>query len=183
MRALRDPFPPAREAGLKALIGAIARIQLPDWLILTYFLVATIETYFAEDIAARVIPAISPLMVDPEASVRTLAGKACGLFVKQMESAVYENPAIVSGAASAAGQAGNQHEDGWGSWAVNSLTKKLVGVEVSDRPADKPADKPVATTNRPTAAPTSTSTASTAAAPRRSEPVGGAPSLLGTSLC
>ena len=47
LRALKDPFPPARNAGLLALS-------------------ATLELYDGASIAARIIPSISPLLIDPE---------------------------------------------------------------------------------------------------------------------
>jgi SCY1-like protein 1 len=56
-RALRDVFPPSRVAALKALM-------------------ATAAYHAPADVAARVVPAISPLMLDAAPDVRAAAGKA-----------------------------------------------------------------------------------------------------------
>ena len=64
-RALRDQFPPARMAGLMALV-------------------ATTEYYEPGESAGRVIPAVAPLLVDPEKAGRLLIGQpySC-LSIKQ----------------------------------------------------------------------------------------------------
>ena len=46
-RSLRDPFPRARVAGIKALL-------------------ATEAYYTKEDIATKILVAVSPLLIDPE---------------------------------------------------------------------------------------------------------------------
>jgi SCY1-like protein 1 len=53
-RAIKDPFPPARMAGLKAII-------------------LTAETYSPEDVASRVIPLVGPLCIDAVQDVRKAA--------------------------------------------------------------------------------------------------------------
>ena len=51
VRALRDPFPPARTAGIVAMLQAVSYYQ-------------------PTEMATRVIPAIAPLTLDPEKDVR-----------------------------------------------------------------------------------------------------------------
>jgi SCY1-like protein 1 len=51
LRALRDPFPPARMAGINALCG-------------------TLEFTAAQECATRVLPALCTMTVDPDKSVR-----------------------------------------------------------------------------------------------------------------
>ena len=55
-RALRDVFAPSRIAALKALM-------------------ATAAYHTAQDVAARVVPALSPMMLDSAADVRQATGK------------------------------------------------------------------------------------------------------------
>jgi hypothetical protein len=56
-RALKDSFPPARVAALRALV-------------------ATVKHYDANEVALRAMPAVSPLCIDP------LAGKHCQHLMK-----------------------------------------------------------------------------------------------------
>ena len=65
-RALRDPFPPARQAGLMALT-------------------ATTSYYDPGEIANRVLPAVAPLCVDQEAEVRDRAFACADVFVGMLK--------------------------------------------------------------------------------------------------
>ena len=56
VRALRDPFPPARTAGIVAMSQAASYYQ-------------------PTEMATRVIPAIAPLTLDPEKDVRDKVGR------------------------------------------------------------------------------------------------------------
>lgn len=55
-RALRDVYPPSRAAALRALV-------------------ATAPYHAPQAVAARVVPAISPLMLDPQSDVRAAANQ------------------------------------------------------------------------------------------------------------
>ena len=66
-RALRDPFPPARTAGLMALT-------------------ATTSYYDPAEIASRVLPAVSPLGVDPEKDVRERAFACVDTFLDLLKT-------------------------------------------------------------------------------------------------
>ena len=57
LRALRDPFPPARMAGINALCG-------------------TLEYTPVKECATRVLPTLCTMTVDPEKSVRDQVSKA-----------------------------------------------------------------------------------------------------------
>ena len=84
-RALRDPFPPARCAGLLALQ-------------------ATLEHYDASEGALRVLPAIAPLTVDQDKSVRDAAFDAMDAFVdllRKHHAARAGDPPGADGAAAA----------------------------------------------------------------------------------
>ncbi|EIW82556.1 ARM repeat-containing protein [Coniophora puteana RWD-64-598 SS2] len=121
-RALKDPFVHARVAGLMAFM-------------------ATAECFDIEDVAGKVVPAISGNMIDRERLVRDQAFKAVDMFVKKLEahaatmpeitateengvqSAVATMPgglnqnALVNSAAGAAGALA--------SWAMSSMTRKV----------------------------------------------------------
>lgn len=66
-RALRDGFPPARVAGLKAIV-------------------ATAQYHGAEDAATRVLPAVGPLCVDAVHEVRASALTCLEHFTKQLKA-------------------------------------------------------------------------------------------------
>jgi hypothetical protein len=66
-RAVRDAFVHARIAGLMALM-------------------ATMECFSKEDLAGRVVPAMSITLVDKEKMVRDQAFRAMEMFVKKLES-------------------------------------------------------------------------------------------------
>ena len=66
VRSLNDPFPPAKNAGLLAL-GA------------------TLEFYDATEIAQRIIPACSHILIDAEKNVRDQAFKTVDAFIKKLE--------------------------------------------------------------------------------------------------
>jgi hypothetical protein len=61
-RALRDVFPPSRIAALKALM-------------------ATAPFHSPQDVASRVVPCLSPMMLDTTAEVRQIACKVRSLFL------------------------------------------------------------------------------------------------------
>ncbi|KAJ1728942.1 Nuclear aminoacylation-dependent tRNA export pathway component [Coemansia biformis] len=126
MQAMRDQFPPVRSAAL-AVVGACA----PKW--------------EAPDIACRVIPTISPLLVDSEKPVRTAAFKALHAMEARIESHAQTMPDTqakkqqASGPGAAAGPTAGvsaQTEaaasmagspDRWGGWAVSSLSSTISG--------------------------------------------------------
>ncbi|SCZ96994.1 BZ3500_MvSof-1268-A1-R1_Chr4-2g06919 [Microbotryum saponariae] len=72
-RALRDPFIHARIAGLMALM-------------------ATADVYEKEDLAGKVIPAMSICLIDREKAVRDQGYKAIELFIKKCEQLTINMP-------------------------------------------------------------------------------------------
>ncbi|GAB1599861.1 N-terminal kinase-like protein [Argonauta hians] len=110
LRALKDPFPPARQAGILAMA-------------------ATQNYYGLSEVAMRLIPALSVLTLDPNKSVRDQSFKAINGFLGKLEK-VSENPELreemekdVTGGISRAGDVSS-----WAGWAVvgmTSLTSKL----------------------------------------------------------
>ena len=80
-RAMKDPFPPARMAALRALQG-------------------TVSLHDAEDVATKVIPMVSPLAVDGVQEVRMMAIVCMDEFVavvKKHEEAIREDTRPGSG--------------------------------------------------------------------------------------
>lgn len=107
-RALKDSFPPARSAGLKAMM-------------------ATKQSYAAEEAAGRVLPCVAPLAVDPVPEVRHAALATLEAFVKMLQehSATRDSAASSSDAVGGAQQAG---ASGWSAglgsnlgWALSSF--------------------------------------------------------------
>lgn len=74
IRAMRDPFPPARVAGILALA-------------------ATQQYFLLTEIANRILPALCSLTVDPEKSVRDPAFKTIRGFLGKLEK-VSEDPSL-----------------------------------------------------------------------------------------
>ena len=74
IRAMRDPFPPARVAGILALA-------------------ATQQYFLLSEVAGRILPALCPLTTDPEKSVREPAFKTIRGFLGKLEK-VSEDPSL-----------------------------------------------------------------------------------------
>lgn len=117
-RALQDPFPPSRIAGIACLSSSAGMFPGPT-------------------VANVVVPAISGRCIDPEKDVRTAALRALSVFCHRLQSISNEMPTHPKSAeelaaeqqsgtkvAKAAGMIGKV-----GNWAVSSLSKKLYGGE------------------------------------------------------
>uniref|UniRef100_A0A3B4UXJ6 N-terminal kinase-like protein n=1 Tax=Seriola dumerili TaxID=41447 RepID=A0A3B4UXJ6_SERDU len=110
-RATKDPFPASRSAGVLGFA-------------------ATHNYYSVTEIAARILPTLCAITVDPDKSVRDQAFKAIKSFLSKLET-VSEDPTKladiekdVSSCAQAAGASSS-----WAGWAVtgmSSLTSKLI---------------------------------------------------------
>lgn len=74
IRAMRDPFPPARIAGILALA-------------------ATQQYFLLNEVASRILPTLCPLTADPEKSVRDPAFKTIRGFLGKLER-VSEDPSL-----------------------------------------------------------------------------------------
>jgi SCY1-like protein 1 len=118
-RALKDPFPPARAAGLRAVLS-------------------TAKHHGAEDVAIRVVPMVGPLCVDPVQEVRTSALQCLEHFLtslqqnsREMEEKAAASAAVGGGGhgngsamgSSGGGGGGSSLLTGFG-WAVSSLVSK-----------------------------------------------------------
>ncbi|KAJ3275059.1 hypothetical protein HDV01_001565 [Terramyces sp. JEL0728] len=107
LRSIKDPFPPARKAGLMGL-GA------------------TTSSFNPIDVAKKLMPNVCPLLVDPEKSIREQAFTTIDSFHKLLlenSSKIPDKPEKPQG------QESNQPEnkdskEGWASWAISSVISK-----------------------------------------------------------
>jgi len=108
---LRDPFPPARIAAINALA-------------------ATQQYHTLADTANRVLPALCPLLMDPEEPVRKQAFKVFKGFSEKMER-VSDDPSLKEEmecevtAASAGANQTSAAASGWAAWAVGAIQAKF----------------------------------------------------------
>nr|KMM68141.1 kinase family protein [Coccidioides posadasii RMSCC 3488] len=122
-RSLRDPFVHARNAALLALA-------------------ATIDLFSEEDCATKIIPAISPALIDKEKLVRDQANKTFDTYLQQIRQyastmADTALPPQASPDVSAAGTAKSAMSNGvsWAGWAISSFTNKPPSAKGEIQPA------------------------------------------------
>ncbi|GFO35647.1 N-terminal kinase-like protein [Plakobranchus ocellatus] len=104
LRATKDPFPPARQAGILGIA-------------------ATQNFYSLSEVATRLLPALCCVTRDPDKNVRDQAFKTIKGFVSKLEK-VSENPEleeefekeVMSGSTS------GPSSSGWAGWAVTGMT-------------------------------------------------------------
>ncbi|XP_067618796.1 N-terminal kinase-like protein isoform X2 [Eurosta solidaginis] len=108
IRAMRDPFPPARIAGVLALA-------------------ATQQYFLLSEVANRVLPSLCSLTVDPEKTVRDPAFKTIRGFLGKLEK-VSEDPSLretmEADVHTATPSIGNAAAT-WAGWAVTAVTAKF----------------------------------------------------------
>ncbi|KAK2145585.1 hypothetical protein LSH36_670g00043 [Paralvinella palmiformis] len=121
LRAMKDPFPPARQAGIVAMA-------------------ATHNFFTLKESATRLLPALCIATLDPDKTVRDQAFKAIKCFLGKLEKAS-ENPEIteelekdVMTGGSAASSAAS-----WAGWAVSSITSKIYKGKSKQPSPTKPA--------------------------------------------
>ncbi|KAJ2490824.1 Nuclear aminoacylation-dependent tRNA export pathway component [Coemansia sp. RSA 2050] len=125
LQALRDPFPPVRSASLAVSTACASKWEAPE-------------------IARRVIPSLSSLLIDSEKPVRTAALKCLNAMVSRVEAyshtlpdtmakktvaptAANSSATVASGSAQAEAAASMAASDTWGGWAVSSLSSTFSG--------------------------------------------------------
>ena len=125
-RALKDPFPPARSAGLLALQ-------------------ATIAHYDAAEGALRVLPSVAPLTVDPDPGVRSAAFDVMDAFLTLLRNhhaqrasapgtddpAAASRPLASSQAAAKAASSMSGSLLGWAAGSVGALAAAIGGPTVT----------------------------------------------------
>lgn len=114
-RSLRDPFVHARNASLMAL-GATA------------------EYFTDEDAACRILPVISPALIDKEKIIRDSATRTMEVYLQKIKKAassmpdtVLPPPQTTDSAAPRMGtpQPNENNAGGWAGWAISSFTNKI----------------------------------------------------------
>lgn len=114
-RSLRDPFVHARNASLMAL-GATA------------------EYFTDEDAACRILPVISPALIDKEKIIRDSATRTMEVYLQKIKKAASSMPDTVLPPPQAADSAAprmstpqpNENTAGsWAGWAISSFTNKM----------------------------------------------------------
>ncbi|CAF3609820.1 hypothetical protein SNK03_003567 [Fusarium graminearum] len=114
-RSLRDPFVHARNASLMAL-GATA------------------EYFTDDDAACRILPVISPALIDKEKIIRDSATRTMEVYLQKIKKAassmpdtVLPPPQAADGAAPRMGtpQPNENNAAGWAGWAISSFTNKI----------------------------------------------------------
>ncbi|XP_075983042.1 N-terminal kinase-like protein yata isoform X1 [Anticarsia gemmatalis] len=108
VRATRDAFPPARQAGVLALA-------------------ATQQYFLLAEVANRVLPALCPLTNDPEKQVRDAAFRTIKGFLGKLEK-VSEDPSLKEGMEADVHTATSSLSNAaatWAGWAVTAVTAKF----------------------------------------------------------
>ncbi|XP_026314838.1 N-terminal kinase-like protein isoform X1 [Hyposmocoma kahamanoa] len=108
VRATRDAFPPARQAGVLALA-------------------ATQQYFLLAEVAVRVLPALCPLTADPEKQVRDAAFRTIKGFLGKLEK-VSEDPSLKEGMEADVHTATPSLSNAaatWAGWAVTAVTAKF----------------------------------------------------------
>ncbi|XP_061384496.1 N-terminal kinase-like protein [Danaus plexippus] len=108
VRATRDSFPPARQAGVLALA-------------------ATQQYFLLAEVASRILPALCPLTADPEKQVRDAAFRTIKGFLGKLEK-VSEDPSLKEGMEADVNTATPSLSNAaatWAGWAVTAVTAKF----------------------------------------------------------
>ncbi|KAL4709852.1 hypothetical protein ACJJTC_000339 [Scirpophaga incertulas] len=108
VRATRDAFPPARQAGVLALA-------------------ATQQYFLLVEVANRVLPALCPLTADPEKQVRDAAFRTIRGFLGKLEK-VSDDPSLKEGMEADVHTATPSLSNAaatWAGWAVTAVTAKF----------------------------------------------------------
>lgn len=106
IRSLRDPFPPARSAGVMAIL-------------------ATQQYHDIREVAGRILPALCPLTTDQEKMVRDNVFKAIKLFLSKLEDFSSNPKSPLNDKEAAEKEASGQNGSTWTGWAVSSLTSRF----------------------------------------------------------
>ncbi|KAB8227742.1 armadillo-type protein [Aspergillus alliaceus] len=121
-RSLRDPFVHARNAGMLSLA-------------------ATIEFFSEEDCATKVLPAISPSLLDKEKMIRDQANRTLDLYlqrIRKFSSTMPETvqpPSTSSDAAKDDARIGTSNDKSWAGWAISSFTNKITAANGEIEPS------------------------------------------------
>lgn len=139
-RSLRDPFVHARNASLMALS-------------------VTGDCFSDDDSALRIIPAISPLLIDKEKVVRDQAFKTMDIYMQKIRKAAADMPETVlppqQTATTTAPRMGTPAPTesaaaAWAGWAISSFTNKISQAAGEIQPTASTGTAPSPEVKRPT---------------------------------
>ncbi|ROT76596.1 N-terminal kinase-like protein [Penaeus vannamei] len=104
-RAMRDPFPPARIAGIMAIA-------------------ATQQYYPLQEVVTKILPSLCHLTLDPEKSVRDAVFRVLKGFLSKVEK-VSEDPSLKEVMEAEVKSAAATSQTTWTGWAVGAITSKF----------------------------------------------------------
>ncbi|XP_045584544.1 N-terminal kinase-like protein isoform X2 [Procambarus clarkii] len=112
-RAMRDPFPPARTAGVMAIA-------------------ATQQYYPLHEVASKILPSLCQLTLDPEKSVRDSVFRVLKGFLSKLEK-VSDDPTLREQieAEVKSFNSGSTQTASWAGWAVGAITSKFYKSNIS----------------------------------------------------
>ncbi|ESO10592.1 hypothetical protein HELRODRAFT_72072 [Helobdella robusta] len=139
LRALKDPFPPARQAGILAMS-------------------ATHNFFTLQESSQRLLPALCQMSMDPDKTVRDQVFRSIKCFLGKLEK-VSENPDLLAEVEKEvnAGGLGATNTSGWAGWAVSGMTSLTSKIYSSKKGPQTTVPTPIS------AAAAATTTATTAA--------------------
>ncbi|XP_063584982.1 N-terminal kinase-like protein isoform X2 [Penaeus indicus] len=138
-RAMRDPFPPARIAGIMAIA-------------------ATQQYYPLQEVVSKILPSLCHLTLDPEKSVRDAVFRVLKGFLSKVEK-VSEDPSLKEVMEAEVKSASSSSQTTWTGWAVGAITSKFYKTSSGAQP-----QKQASTSSSGTVTP-STKTSSVASTP------------------
>ncbi|KAK8733164.1 hypothetical protein OTU49_006498, partial [Cherax quadricarinatus] len=147
-RAMRDPFPPARTAGVMAIA-------------------ATQQYYPLQEVAARILPSLCQLTLDPDKAVRDCVFRVLKGFLSKLEK-VSEDPTLREQieAEVKSFSSGSSQPASWAGWAVGAITSKFYksSLSANSLPQQQQKQQPKLSTSSSTETP-STKSSSLATTP------------------
>ncbi|XP_046847732.1 N-terminal kinase-like protein isoform X2 [Xenia sp. Carnegie-2017] len=122
LRALRDPFPPARMAGINALCVTLDFIPI-------------------DECAKKVLPTLCTMTIDSNKSVRDQCFKAIRLILSKLENHSEDLNAKDNTCGSSSSAGGSDPTSGsWTGWAMSSLSRKFYRENASAVTSDNKED-------------------------------------------
>lgn len=107
-RALQDPFPPAKAAGLQTLL-------------------ASLDAFEAEQLARMILPTVCTLLVDPDLATRRQAFAAVRSILERIEACNAEADKARGDEPKAESPSQQQHQQHW--WGLERLTSQVSSVQ------------------------------------------------------
>lgn len=116
IRALKDPFPPSRCAGIRGIAS-------------------TLGFYTMSELAERILPSVCPLTADSELSVRQLSFSTINTILQRLQS-VSEHPELRQSLEADVNKKSTGGASSWAGWAVDAITS-VYNKRSSNKPEEK----------------------------------------------